>query len=30
MPIFPLVRKKVLVDQFIYNPLFAAPYTVIC
>jgi hypothetical protein len=27
---FPIVFKKVLVDQFIYNPLFAAPYTVIC
>ena len=27
---FPIVLKKVLVDQFIYNPLFAAPYTVIC
>jgi hypothetical protein len=27
---FPTVFKKVLVDQFIYNPLFAAPYTVIC
>jgi hypothetical protein len=26
----PIVFKKVLVDQFIYNPLFAAPYTVIC
>ncbi len=23
---FPTVLKKVLVDQFIYNPLFAAPY----
>ena len=27
---FPTVLKKVLVDQFIYNPIFAAPYTVIC
>ena len=27
---FSTVVKKVLVDQFIYNPLFAAPYTVIC
>jgi hypothetical protein len=27
---FPTVFKKVLVDQFIYNPVFAAPYTVIC
>jgi hypothetical protein len=27
---FPTVAKKVLVDQFIYNPAFAAPYTVIC
>jgi hypothetical protein len=27
---FATVLKKVLVDQFIYNPLFAAPYTVIC
>lgn len=27
---FPVVCKKVLVDQFIYNPLFAAPYTVAC
>ena len=26
----PVVVKKVLVDQFIYNPLFAAPYTVAC
>ncbi|MCU0778955.1 MAG: hypothetical protein MUF86_15000 [Akkermansiaceae bacterium] len=24
---FPVVAKKVLVDQFIYNPLFAAPCT---
>jgi len=24
---FPVVMKKVLVDQFIYNPLFAAPFT---
>ncbi len=24
---FPVVTKKVLVDQFIYNPLFAAPMT---
>ena len=30
MRIFATVFKKVLVDQFIYNPLFAAPYTVIC
>lgn len=27
---FATVFKKVLVDQFLYNPLFAAPYTVIC
>ncbi len=27
---FSIVLKKVLVDQFIYNPVFAAPYTVIC
>lgn len=27
---FPIVLKKVLVDQFIYNPLFAAPYTIGC
>lgn len=27
---FSVVCKKVLVDQFIYNPLFAAPYTVAC
>jgi len=27
---FSTVSKKVLVDQFIYNPVFAAPYTVIC
>ena len=27
---FSIVFKKVLVDQFIYNPLFAAPYTVAC
>lgn len=27
-PSFPIVVKKVLVDQFIYNPLFAAPVTV--
>jgi len=27
-PDFPTVLKKVLVDQFIYNPLFAAPYTI--
>ena len=27
---FPTVFKKVLVDQFIYNPLFAAPYATIC
>ncbi len=27
---FPTVCKKVLVDQFIYNPVFAAPYAVIC
>jgi hypothetical protein len=27
---FPIVLKKVLVDQFIYNPLFAAPYTIAC
>jgi hypothetical protein len=26
---FPVVAKKVLVDQFIYNPLFAAPCTAI-
>jgi hypothetical protein len=25
--VFPVVVKKVLVDQFIYNPLFAAPFT---
>lgn len=25
---FPVVVKKVLVDQFLYNPLFAAPLTV--
>jgi hypothetical protein len=25
--VFPVVAKKVLVDQFIYNPLFAAPCT---
>ena len=25
---FPVVFKKVLIDQFIYNPLFAAPYTI--
>jgi len=24
---FPVVVKKVLVDQFVYNPLFAAPCT---
>jgi len=24
---FPIVAKKVLVDQFLYNPLFAAPMT---
>ncbi len=24
---FPVVLKKVLVDQFLYNPLFAAPFT---
>ena len=29
-PDFPVVLKKVLVDQFIYNPLFAAPYTIAC
>lgn len=29
-PDFPVVLKKVLVDQFIYNPVFAAPYTVAC
>jgi hypothetical protein len=29
-PDFAVVLKKVLVDQFIYNPLFAAPYTVAC
>lgn len=29
-PDFPIVFKKVLVDQFIYNPLFAAPYTIAC
>jgi hypothetical protein len=27
---FHVVLKKVLVDQFIYNPLFAAPYTIGC
>ena len=27
---FAVVVKKVLVDQFIYNPLFAAPYTMAC
>ena len=26
---FPVVLKKVLVDQFLYNPLFAAPFTAI-
>ena len=26
-PVFHVVVKKVLVDQFIYNPLFAAPFT---
>jgi len=26
----PVVFKKVLVDQFIYNPLFAAPNTMAC
>jgi hypothetical protein len=25
--VFPVVAKKVLVDQFLYNPLFAAPCT---
>jgi hypothetical protein len=24
---FPVILKKVLVDQFLYNPLFAAPFT---
>ena len=24
---FPVVAKKVVVDQFLYNPLFAAPFT---
>ncbi len=24
---FPIVAKKVLVDQFLYNPIFAAPFT---
>ena len=27
---FSTVSRKVLVDQFIYNPLFAAPYTIAC
>jgi uncharacterized integral membrane protein len=27
---FPVVVKKVLVDQFLYNPLFAAPFTIGC
>ena len=27
---FPTVVKKVFLDQFIYNPFFAAPYTVGC
>lgn len=26
-PVFAVVVKKVLVDQFVYNPLFAAPFT---
>jgi hypothetical protein len=29
-PAFAVVAKKVLVDQFLYNPLFAAPYTLAC
>jgi len=29
-PDFAVVLKKVLVDQFIYNSLFAAPYTIAC
>jgi hypothetical protein len=28
-PGFAVVMKKMLVDQFIYNPVFAAPYTMI-
>ena len=27
--VFPVVVKKVLVDQFLYNPLFAAPFTTV-
>ena len=26
---FPVIVKKVLVDQFLYNPLFAAPVTAV-
>ncbi len=26
---FPVVLRKVLVDQFLYNPLFAAPFTAV-
>jgi hypothetical protein len=26
---FPVVLRKVLVDQFVYNPLFAAPFTAV-
>lgn len=29
-PGIAVIAKKVLVDQFLYNPLFAAPYAVIC
>lgn len=28
-PTFPVVLRKVLVDQFVYNPLFAAPFTAV-